>query len=531
MRLLQPDLIGLPITDSVVDQYSNVHGYLNVSKLRKIFARLWVPSLFFVLMLGFSPIARTFEFDTDEGINLIKALLYSEGFSLYTEIPNDQPPFFTVLLSHWFHLFGQTVLSARILTLLFSTLLIWAFYQTLYIYLGSLLASISTVLLIVSCEFTQLSVSVMIGLPSLSLAMLSIYTLTLYKQKRNLYFLLASGTLLALSLQTKLFTIFLVPLMILYLLDFRIITHDGEAVKRKLIPSILLWMAALFVVYSGIGIAFHSINYSQLIKPHVSPNLKEYFVVDYLFMDTVKKRLINRDYIATSLAIFGVLAIFIKKQWSGLFPLAWFVTACIVLFNHEPVWYHHYQLLSIPLCWLAAYGVTPVFNFFRQNLGLSKLKLFKSKKIIFISLSTIFLILSSLFAIVQGMYGKQIAEEQAKQQQKYARQVEIVNLLLKNKGTNGWVFTDSPIYAFYADLKVPPEIAVFSIKRLVTGSLTNADLLVILQKYRPEQVFILRFREAIQSDKAIMEYINKNYSKVFDDQSGSYYVLKKANNP
>ncbi|MEW6495013.1 MAG: glycosyltransferase family 39 protein, partial [Cyanobacteriota bacterium] len=222
---------------------------INSSKLRNVLLSGFVPCLFFVFVISVMPIQNTFEFDADEGINLIKAVLYSEGFSLYTEISNDQPPLFTVLLSYWFRLFGQTIFAARLLTLVFSTLLIWSFYQTLYIYLGYLLAFLGTLLLAMSSEFIQLSVSVMIGMPSLALAMLSIYLLTLYKQNRNLYVLLGSGAALALSFQIKIFTAFLIPIMILYLLDFKSIRWNIDEIKRYLFPAVFLWLGAILVIY------------------------------------------------------------------------------------------------------------------------------------------------------------------------------------------------------------------------------------------------------------------------------------------
>jgi len=182
----------------------------------------------FVLAIRLKPVTQTFEFDYDEGLNLMKVLLYSQGFSLYTQIWSDQPPFLTVLLSHWFSLFGQSIFAARFLILLFSALLIWSFYQIICSSVGRIPALVATLLLFTSWLFIRLSISVMIGIPSLSLAMLSIYMLILYKRYCRKCFVVFSGGLLALSLQTKLFTMFLVPLMFFYLFDFKIRERDPK---------------------------------------------------------------------------------------------------------------------------------------------------------------------------------------------------------------------------------------------------------------------------------------------------------------
>src|SRR5512143_1227286 len=88
-----------------------------------------VPAAFLAGMARFAPLADTREFDTDEGVNLIKALLVGRGHALYTEIWDDQPPLLTAALAHWFNWFGSSVLAARVLVLLFAALLLWAFYQ------------------------------------------------------------------------------------------------------------------------------------------------------------------------------------------------------------------------------------------------------------------------------------------------------------------------------------------------------------------------------------------------------------------
>ncbi len=507
----------------------NLVSAINISKLQQLLCHLWIPILYVVVVLAVIPVKHTFEFDTDEGINLIKALLYSKGFSLYTEIWNDQAPLYTVFLSYWFRLFGQTVFAGRLLTLLFSALLLWSFYQTLHTYLGHFLASVGTLLLISSSEFIKLSVSVMIGIPSLSLAMLSIYSLTLYKKKRHIPFLLSSGCLLALSLQTKLFTVFLIPIMIFYLSDFKIIGRDVEEIKGRLFSPILLWLGTISLLYLFIGFSTHAISYEQLLQPHIGQKVENPMQA-YGGMGTLATLGSRLVHILTVFAVFGILEVLVKKRWEGLFPLAWLAAAGILLVNHRPIWYHHYHLLSIPLSWLAAYGVDSVVKFFRSKNLLPKFKPFNVKKRLIFSWAV--LLVLSILSVVYIKYHKVIESDIAIRIQKYYRQFEVVNLLSEYKDSTRWIFTDRPIYAFYADLPVPPEIAVFSIKRLVTGNLTEADLVGVLQKYQPEQVLLSRHRDRLINNKEITAYLNENYTKTYEKESyfykdrESYYVLK-----
>lgn len=64
--------------------------------------------------------AHEFAWKYDEGVNALKARLFLEGYSLYSEVWTDQPPLFTLLIAATFTLFGQSVFVARALVLVLS---------------------------------------------------------------------------------------------------------------------------------------------------------------------------------------------------------------------------------------------------------------------------------------------------------------------------------------------------------------------------------------------------------------------------
>ncbi|WP_017315311.1 ArnT family glycosyltransferase [Mastigocladopsis repens] len=459
----------------------------------------------FLLAIRFKPITQTFELDYDEGLNLIKTLLYSQGFSLYTQIWNDQPPLFTVLLSQWFTLFGESVFAARFLVMLFSALLLWCFFQIIRRDLGILPALVATLLLFTSWLYIRLSISVMIGIPSLSLAMLSIYFLTLYKERFHNSFIILSGGLLALSLQTKLFTIILLPLILFSILNFNL-----KAIQQKKLwfNPFVLWLGTLSVIYIIIGLSYQQFsNFDQLLQSHLNQPIEKELVnfnnINYL------PRMMSQDYDYIFLALIGILAIFLKKRREGLFPLTWLGTSLLFILNHKPIWYHHYPLLAIPICWLAGYGVALLLDLLSKNFKSANIK-----KLIFPSLAVV------LFIVL-------VVATPANPKGRPPNKLEAMQLVLKYKDSTHWVFTDRPIYAFYAGLRVPPEIAVMSYKRLHSRDLTSKELLAVLQKYRPEQIVLARWTGQIKSDSQLIAYINKNYSKTYTDEKGitEHYIL------
>jgi 4-amino-4-deoxy-L-arabinose transferase-like glycosyltransferase len=484
-------------------------------KLKNILLQLSIILLFISLVIAmrFEPMTQTFQFDYDEGFNLMKAVLYSKGFSLYSQIWNDQPPFFTVILSKWINLFGHSIFAARLLILLFSAILIWCFYQIVFFELGNLPAIVATFLLFTSWLYIRLSISVMIGIPSLALAMLSIYFLYRYKQTSYKFYLILSGGCLALSLQTKLFTVFLIPLIGLQILDFRSRTKEIKTNKLFLLKTICLWLISLVLVYSLLAALYQQFwNQEQLLLTHLKqpPDLKKenFHNLQYL------NYMIHQDYDYIFLAGIGIWAIISQKQKKGLLPLTWLVTATFILLKHQPIWYHYYPLLAIPICWLAAYGVDLLYKLFSQNIY-KKFKIISMKK---------FVLPASLIVILIGL----IIITPPNPRGSVPKNLELMQVIIKYKIFTNWVFTDNPMYAFYNDLIVPPEIAVMSYKRINSGDLTFTEMLAILNKYHPEQLILTRWTTQIKSDKNIMDYINNNYSLTYTNaiKTEEHYVLK-----
>ena len=171
--------------------------------------------IFLVFTFSYYPFREKIQFDSDEGLNLMRSMLVTLGHPLYSEVSSDQPPLFNQLLALVFRAVGFEVNPARLFVLFFSTLLVWAAAQFLQLTWGKLAAIMFLPLVIMAPEYLRLSTSVMIGVPSIALAAVSMLFLVLWHQKRNNLWLVLSGFALALSVLIKLFTGFLVPIFLI----------------------------------------------------------------------------------------------------------------------------------------------------------------------------------------------------------------------------------------------------------------------------------------------------------------------------
>src|SRR5436189_3425684 len=103
------------------------------STLGDLLLPIVIALIFLAFTFSYYPFREKLQYDTDEGLNLMRSMLVELGHPLYIEVSSDQPPLFNEILALVFRVAGFEVNVARMLVLLFSTLLVWACAQFLQI--------------------------------------------------------------------------------------------------------------------------------------------------------------------------------------------------------------------------------------------------------------------------------------------------------------------------------------------------------------------------------------------------------------
>jgi hypothetical protein len=469
-----------------------------LSKQKRILLPIILLAIFITVVLIIRlPIKQTFEYNPDEGVNLMKSLLFLNGFSLYKEISNDQPPLFTAILSYWFKLLGPSVYYGRILILIFSCLLLWAFYQTIKNLWGDFCALTAVIFLLLSVVYLNLSISIMIGTPALSLAMLSIYFMTLYRKRQFRHLLVLSGISLALSLQIKLFTMFLLPLMVLEIIQARKQSHP--------IWAVCLWLGSFGAMFLGIAIAFFGLDLSMFIQQLFQPHLRQIEVPESNFV--VIWRMLLRDFDIALLALIGIILLVRQKKWQFFFPFWCLALTLAILLVHRPVWHHYYLPASIFLSWLAAISFSEFFRVNMKKGAFLKMGVKKNFDIFLRWITAAMIILTILrlpikcTMVYRSIWGETAAEER-----------RVVELLLKYRESTRWIITDRPIFAFYANILVPPELALVTHKRQFTEDPEQDYLINKIKKYEPELILLNRLQ---YYGPEVISYIEENYRQIY----------------
>ena len=475
------------------------------------------PIILLLIFFLFFPTRSKFEFSADEGINLMKAMLIERGYKMYDQIWSDQPPLFSFLLAGLMRVFGYKVGVTRTFVLILSAILLWANIQFLRMNWGNKQAVFGAIFLFLLPTYISLSVSTMLGLPSITFATLSILSLAAWHKKRRYTWLILSAAALGISILIKLFTGFLAPIIVLGILIGEYTrTNDGRNWIKILTP-VFLWGAVFSILSIGIGfLLVGPQNVLQLIETHLLASdvvsFDEWYFTIHRYTRYLRPLLF--------LAIVGTVITIRKRNWTSLYPFFWMVIAYLLLLNHTPVWWHHQLLISVPATILAGITVGEIaptvpklieWGQFKDTRGLIQLA----------GLIGLFFFVFSV-RVPGGLEnfnplpsltttGLNLGME---------REKILANMIRRAPETN-WVVTDLPMYAFRARLSVPPNLAVFSQKRFLTGNLTEQEVIDTIQEYQPEQILLGR-----QTYPLIEEYLENGYYQYFvtgDEETRLYF--------
>lgn len=460
--------------------------------------------IFLVFTFSYFPFREKLQFDTDEGLNLMRSMLVTLGHPLYSEVSSDQPPLFNQILAVLFRVVGFDVNPARFLVLLFSTVLVWAAAQFLQITSGRWAAILFLPLVIMVPRYLGLSVSVMIGVPSLALAVASMTFVAVWHQKRTDVWLVLSGFMMALSVLIKLFTGFVAPILVIGITLAAYMDHRGERLSWKMLRPALIWSIAFAGLATVLGlIMIGPQNVWSIIAPSLNAPAQAEFQSEYFAMNTHLAGAIP----FLVLGGLGVLMAVINRKWLMSYPLAWAALAYVLFSIYSPVFYHHQLLITVPMTMLAAFGLGD---------GISSLLRIRRSSDIF-GIQNVLGVLACVGLVWVCTTYIPVLNDELMDDPRLTDfnlratpgKLAILRTMGDYADQTNWIVTDMPLYAFRVGKPVPPILATFSQKRLSTGSLTDTDILNTMREYQPEQVMMARFEIP-----ALEEYLQQNYTLI-----------------
>lgn len=470
----------------------------------KLLLPIVIALIFFAFTFSYYPFREKLQFDSDEGLNLMRSMLVNLGYPLYREVSSDQPPLLTHLLALLFRLTGFEVNPARVLVLLFSTLLVWVGAQFLQLTSGRLAAIFFLPLVIMAPQFLRLSTSVMIGLPSIASATAAMLFVVIWHLKRRGFWLALSGFALALSMLTKLFTGFVAPIFLIGVTISAYLERRHENHSWKIFYPAILWS----ISFASLGIVLGLVlvgpqNLTAITSPHLAAPVTEELGGSGYTMNGHLRAAVP----LVLLGSVGALFLIYRRNWLAFYPIAWAALAYVLFSFYSPVFYHHQLLITIPMAMTSAAaageGIRLVTRVSRPSDFRQVQTLLGAGVLIGFALVS--------FHYLPGldrdlMNRPRLSDFSLKAT---AGKLRVIRTMDEYIDRTNWIMTDMPMYAFRVQRPVPPNLATFSSKRLATGSLTAEDILTAMREYRPEQVLMARFEIP-----ALEAYLKNHYTLV-----------------
>lgn len=435
--------------------------------------------------------AQVFEFDSDDGNNVIKALLVLEGHSFGDEIWSDQPPVFTFVLAGAFRALGTSMEVARGIVALFSASIVFLSYDLLRRIGGHIHALAGCSLLFLSYRYVHLSLSVMIGLPAIAWALAAAYCLErshlsfrarpwrALRRDHAAWQIVAAGALGAFSLGTKMFT---APIVLLeaatacaigagWLREGDAAPSARERARGAALAGGMFLSGGLLGSLLAYAPLLEAGTLSGLVEAHARSRVRASGGGDGL--DELAGFL-QDDAILFTLGAAGALLALRQRRAVPLFFLCWVVVCFLALYDHHPVWTHHRTLLTIPGAWLAGYALGEIASpRVEPNRALGGLGL-------------------ALITCLVCFSDRDRLETAAKPQSwsTSATDWRIFEAFSVPAGASRYVAAARPSHAFRSGRPIPPNLAVTSSKRFVTGLLTPSDVAASIEQYHPETILL-----------------------------------------
>lgn len=470
---------------------------------------------FLALLCWRLPSGGAFPLYSDEACELLKGFMCSNGFSLYSDMWNDQPPLHTILLSTLFKLFGPALLIARLLAVGFGGLLLFSFCSLVSSSSGRGAVIAAALFLLVSPLFVPLCFSAMLEVPALTTALVAAWLLRAWQGRGLKHWLGISGLLMGCALQTKLTAALVVPAMaaeILLATPFHMTRDEVWSVFKNL----AVWVGCACLSFFAIAIVYGGETVSLLWSSHFSLRPSDVMgdpnALHFAFAD-----LYNHFEGLVGVG-FGVVVILLRHHWRQLaFPLAFLATVLVVHSFHRPYWYYYYLHFALPMAWIAGYGVSEGFKELRTAFKPGLLKC---------PLASVWCgamaVCVSLTLFLEGC-PRLYQEFNVLRQLPRVQDDPLLKEIVKYREATTWIYSDEYIYPFLARIQVPPEIVVLPLKRYWSGQIDHEKVMAYVEKYQPEQVLLGTFPK-ISSEWETRA--GTNYVKIYDDGGHRLFVLK-----
>ncbi len=307
---------------------------------------------------------QAFSLSNDEGAYLMWAWLVHSGHPLYSQTISVSAPLFIVLLDLAFAVGGVSLVTGRVLVLVFfciSLVGLVGLSRTLRLDRGrderwwGLAATVSVLAFGLAPLGFRLSRMAMGEMPAVALAILSVAWAAAYWRSGRWVWLALSGLAFCLSLLVKALN----PLLVLPILWLIWDRNRGHTISRRILPMMAWGVCALV----PIGVTLLAYDPADLYDQAVAFRfeLRQVFPWQPAENLTWIVYFVRQQWGIVVLAMAGLVLLVLQKNWSPVILLGlWLVGGLATTFGHSPLFPHHTIILLPPLALLGGQAVAGI---------------------------------------------------------------------------------------------------------------------------------------------------------------------------
>jgi hypothetical protein len=217
-------------------------------------------------------------------------------------------------------------------------------------------------------------------------------------------------------------------------------------------------------------------------------------------------------------ALVGIALVFRERAIRRmLFPLTLLFTALAVHSLHKPWWFYYYLHVAIPAAWLSGIAIDRAVLSARKHLSSTRYSAGFSG-----FLKGIGLCAAVAIALTRSEGRLESGFKQVQQCPKVGDEpivAEMKNYAARTK----WVYAKREIFAFHAQLPVPPELAVVSLKRYWSGQISEEMIVGLCKRYKPEMMLV----QTYSTNEPWGSFLTSEYEIKRNTSTMTLYVSKR----
>lgn len=502
-------------------------------KFRDFFARPFDAIVVVIALLAFSFAAHNAYSGLgqygdwyDQGVYLESARLMSRGYQQYTEIFASQPPLWLPAVTLSFHVFGENLLAAQILTATSGLVILVAVMLAAAQVSGRGSGVFAGLLIVLSPTELEWSRVVVPEVPFAALAAIGIALAIRYVRNGNRIWLIAAACAIACSILIKVLGLFVLPsLVALAIARWASVAGIQRPQRlRHMAADVLIIAITIAVVIGSCSLRSYSGHmWNQVVTFHLVarsvypsiPVAQRIYLVARFMKD---ERLL--------IAVSPLAVLCLLDGFEGAAILAWPAFTFFGLIYQRPLFSHH-MIALIPAVAVAV-GVGSGYcgalsaAFFRWC-STQSYPIRTAWRAAYLAAA----IPVAIVLVREGWLAANQQETLVNTALDEHKDMSMARTIDQNTGPGEMVATDAQSVAFLAERDVPPELADTSFLRIQTGYLSSEEFIKATEKYHVR--LLLFWTGRLNTVPGLVEWARANFPRRLDFGNGR--VLYMSDDP